>query len=1227
MGTKRVFLLGSSKAFNNVLFLSLCLISVLLGSVNVLATCNGQSLTATSRFEPRICIEASVDNGETYGPISTVLDDYLIKPTTLNEKDHGTLTGDCLLSVNGQNSWVYYGINAAKIPYDNIKVKVHVYLRWVDFRGQGYGAVDYRILGSGISGSWDTANDQNVLIGFCRNRNQNCPTYNQSIIDGVYRNFSNSPQIVSSGNGEVEILPKYGPNPGKVWEWTFNTKELKGESKHTYGITIPNRTRTRVNSDGKIDVYRCLGSDNDDNCGCQFISNNTIVQIRYVAQEYQNEGLAEVYAGETVDENANHSSTGWQNNSKTADIVNVDCEDSGCYATFKLSLRNKLNNGKVVYGVTRQKNSESVGGVVTTPGSPFAPGLEGTMISTGVSDTYTAKELLKPGEQVCYFLNFDPREVNNVTLTTLKVCAKAKDTSFKGKSTLTGAASGTIDWRNTSETVTVPIYDCSPIYGCKVKFKQEMRRESDYGTSNYVVGRTSNLTSNASSRSIPDNSNLAKGVFPNGDNTVVYESGQATLYPGMVVCNKLSFDTTNSSVSPGRASLEICASALGDAQPPEPDPGTPESPSGESGDASLINIKVRNEDIAAYNNYQKEVYAKPNDDVFYRATYNPVLQYTYYIKSKKIMIDGNATLYPNEVNNDKILGSLFNESFASCRDESTGCWNNAFSMFSIGITPSFSDDYKFNAGDMTRRSSIKEHKVMGSEAGSSLTGKAKLNNVDETKTTASQVTFVAMDDLNVGQIQTEAKEQAAYVRVPYNFVNDTHIDEDAGNQLYAGENVKIKYAIDVNPRENSVTGGTYATVVRNAKWKLELCYFEGCFETTPSSGTLNSGYEIDGVKDITKTTNVVIPDVDAGTEICLRSAVFPANSGDERNYADKNYSGTWQYSEKACYKVAKRPSMQVWGGSIFSAHNVTVPISGKKHVDGYNEYGLVNTNPYIVFGSWGELDIVAAGRVSGLASGAGTGFALDDNGTLWPSYNSDNSGNGDYLANYGPGGNVDGTSIQYCLRSTLSIANEKCSSGYVGAFGGTNQTSITLNKSVLINRFASGQDPDIDYKELIGEVTIPNETIQGVIPKGKTMALKVSGKSLTINDNIVYEDGYSTFSDIPKLVIYSEGDIIIGCNVTRIDAVLISEGNINSCRNDDINSRENSNQLIINGSIITDTLTLNRTYGAAKGANSIIPAEIVNYDTTLYLWGTNDASVSGSAKLNAVYVREIAPRL
>ena len=90
--------------------------------------------------------------------------------------------------------------------------------------------------------------------------------------------------------------------------------------------------------------------------------------------------------------------------------------------------------------------------------------------------------------------------------------------------------------------------------------------------------------------------------------------------------------------------------------------------------------------------------------------------------------------------------------------------------------------------------------------------------------------------------------------------------------------------------------------------------------------------------------------------------------------------------------------------------------------------------------------------------------------------------------------------------------------------------------------------------------------------------------------------------------------------------MLIAENEVKTCDSDNINAERNSIQLQINGAIIANSIDANRTYGAATGANSIIPAEIVNYDATLYLWGANRASVAESGSLSTVYIHEIAPR-
>jgi hypothetical protein len=139
-------------------------------------------------------------------------------------------------------------------------------------------------------------------------------------------------------------------------------------------------------------------------------------------------------------------------------------------------------------------------------------------------------------------------------------------------------------------------------------------------------------------------------------------------------------------------------------------------------------------------------------------------------------------------------------------------------------------------------------------------------------------------------------------------------------------------------------------------------------------------------------------------------------------------------------------------------------------------------------------------------------------------------------------------------------------------------------------------------------------------------------KDVYINGNITYKnDTYTNLDKMPKVVIYSAGNIYVGCHVERIDAVLIAEKNFDSCtnaegKNPGINDVARRNRLIINGSLIADRIRLTRTYGAGPGQQSGDPAEIINYDTSLIIWSRAQADTSASNKLNVTYTNEIAPR-
>ena len=417
-------------------------------------------------------------------------------------------------------------------------------------------------------------------------------------------------------------------------------------------------------------------------------------------------------------------------------------------------------------------------------------------------------------------------------------------------------------------------------------------------------------------------------------------------------------------------------------------------------------------------------------------------------------------------------------------------------------------------------------------------------------------------------------------------------------------------------------------------------------------GDLNTEYKYGGVTTPAKGINVNIPDITAGSEVCIRSAVYPANSGYDRNWEDKEGSHTWAYSDRVCYTVAKKPNMEVWGGNVYSRGKLEAAVSVKGNLANYNDSTYVIESKYSkkhAFGSWVESGIISTGVVKGIASGAGLGFAENNSGNLWPDYHpADGMGNNSIVNTRSPGGNEQ-TSI--CSWSTETFANSPCANGAVGSLGNSvAANSATGDRTSVISKYAYGGDVNVTggivrlnddskirsknvYYYYSGNETarITGKMVDGAstIRKG-TIQVVHSNRSINIAGDLIYEDGYEDFDEMPKLVIYASENINIDCGVSRVDAILVAGNTVTTCGNsNDINARENSNQLKINGAVVSNSLKANRTYGAATGANSMIPAEIINYDPTLYLWGGEKSeAVGGSgANLDITYSKELAPRL
>ena len=795
---------------------------------------------------------------------------------------------------------------------------------------------------------------------------------------------------------------------------------------------------------------------------------------------------------------------------------------------------------------------------------------------------------------------------------------------IEGKSTVGNqnlSSSKTTDWVMESTTAdTYFINDCSSS-GCKVKFSHSLRRKGGSATTEYSVNRVSNYdkegvdTKTLVSNKTEDFSGVENGTGKEEYNEIL------TLKPGQVVCETLSFkdDSGENTIK-----TTACASALGNAQPPDPDnPDNPEDPSSLSGDSSFINIKVRNESITAYNKFQREVYAKPGDSLEFRATYNPVLQYTYYLKPEKMRVD-NGTIYPESgINKTSTLSAMFN----LYSGDSYPNWNNGMRVSSTNFATAYGEDHTYSNGSTSKRVEKNKHEVVPSEAGRSLQETAKTNVNAVVKTTPSQVEFSNYSGANLGKVVTTSKSNTAYAYVPYNFRNTTKITTEPTTPLYAGETQNFKVNISILQRKNNTTNGTYATKVPNARHKFEFCYNGGCtWREEKSLGILNSSGSMTGASATTSST-LDIPDVPAGTEVCLRSAVYPKDSHDDKNLKYDAYAiddpNSWVYSERVCYKVAKRPSLQVWGGNLYSSGGIQTSTAVKKTTDGY-------TGTHI-FGSWSELGIIAGGRVTGLASGAGMGYTANNNGSL--------------SAN--PGGSTVST---FCDRSTLSFANQNCSgsNGYVGEISAVGVNNAATNVSskdrdLIKSRFGFKDvenNTNVDYYYDGGNYNVGGETINSGVIK-----VYQSDETITITGNLQYENASYKYltniggdgNSLPKLMIMAK-NININCNVDRIDGLLIADEVVTTCADsNDINAKANSKQLKVNGAIIAGKLVANRTYGAGTGDRSIIPAEIINFDVSLYSQANpapkpdpeepgGSESQSKRNYLDTTYVRELAPR-
>ena len=958
--------------------------------------------------------------------------------------------------------------------------------------------------------------------------------------------------------------------------------------------------------------------------------------------------------------------------------------------------------------------------------------------------------------------------------------------------------------------------DCPATTGCKIYFQHKINRGyGNWGGSHYTIKRVSNLTNGAPGFNQLKNETLKNNEYYSalGAQTVRdSESGYLTLYPGMKVCESLTFqrlhDTAGTDVT-----LEVCVRAMGDAQPSDPDPDIeeeydPSNPNKPSSDSSFINIKARNGSVSKFDKYQRFVYAKPGDMIGYRATYNPVLQYTYYLVPDALAIqcdsDNKTGIFKNS-SSTTTLGPLFNSYRSNCGSNVSN-WNNSFSVQLVRnqqfdnasaiswvptkypSSPTLGSTAKQQTANIYRGN---QGGVMASDVGKTIDERAITNAASGTKTTLAQVSFACQlteyeaDEGSTGtvtntdeyevtnvsthqeqatdeegnllfdeetgepimidvedvttttetttyeeDISTEATDYSAKCElgnpmiataanvqqgriasalVPYNFNTSSSV-KTKDVSVPAGEEFNITYEMKVLPKTNIITTNPddenrdYATRVDEAINKLivyypdssdtnpertgtgswgggkgdNLCSYYGLpnnqtkcgyktvlWEGDKESGTLNESGNMDGSTE-EKTVKFYAQDMRAGSKVCVAVANYPSTSGSDTNWSDKEGNHKWRISDSKCYTIAKKPSVQVWGGNVYSRGQINTAVSKKVHLQGYVNYNIgTSDGSNYVFGSFGELGLISSARVTGFASGATTGYSKNfGNNDLWPHTRPANGAgnNGDTLfgqAVPGPGGKKQSAGSGICTRSPLTIPNTPCGGETINAIItaiGSTASNLENDKNNIIANFvrdgvaSSGSNASLNdrskaqsdgtyYHYNNGDINVGTPDAPIAIANS-TIQMVHSRNTVYIKGDLVYSDEYEKYSELPKLIIYGK-NVVIDCNVNRVDALVIADEKVVTCNNFDGNvtaadlttkikarlgEAKNSNQLTINGAVIAKTLIANRTYGAATGANSIIPSEIINFDPTLYMWGGLGNDEGSDGDLEVTMVKELAPR-
>lgn len=314
----------------------------------------------------------------------------------------------------------------------------------------------------------------------------------------------------------------------------------------------------------------------------------------------------------------------------------------------------------------------------------------------------------------------------------------------------------------------------------------------------------------------------------------------------------------------------------------------------------------------------------------------------------------------------------------------------------------------------------------------------------------------------------------------------------------------------------------------------------------------------------------------------------------------------WTIYSATCRTIAKKPSFAVWNGSLFSGAGVSSS-TALRHNEANNGQPtkLNNDSEKTTYGSWAENIVVAQNEVSRFASSGAYGAGIP--------------------------GLVSGNQWDMAWQ-TITNMGLVAGGNMLGNSGINYNSSYSTRLSAYLKSHATNTDQEAESYG--GATGVGDTQILYFNPGGKNGTLTISG-----NVELANTSG-KTIYEMPQVVIYVDGNVKIAPSVTRLDAWIIANGNVDTCdgwvekttETQSVYRNQNTacdNRLQINGPVVAKSVTLNRTYGADplvySGTGKYTSSEVFNLSALSYLWSFAQAGRYDSSYTD-VYSRELAPR-